>query len=563
MSISLRPAAVSLHAPSSRDWILVVGVALLASLPLLVYGAPFVGDLLHHYRTVWAFYDSILNGNFYPSWHPGTNDGYGDVSVRFYPPGIYYILCIARLLTRDWFFASLLSGILLTTLGSVGMYYWARSFVSHYYALAAGLLFMLAPFHANELYQAGMYGQYAAVNVLPFAFAFADRIIHGGRARNVAGLSASYGLIILLNVPVAVLGSMAIALYSLVRLFQSFKLTALYQLVTGALLGATLSCFYWLPVLRELKWKFPSGAGQGEWYNYNNNFLFQTSPSIMANYILPLLASATLAMSIPATILLLKKDKKALAPALVALFGFFMSTRLSKPVWQLSAALQETQFPWRWMTITSLCLSLLVTLSLPELYSLRLTRWRPLSLALIGLVLIALSFTILQLIRGASLFHRVDFNAKVQLEKGTPTNTDFLPVWARGKARSMKTEVEVPQRTVTVNDWSPERKAFTIESGPETEARLKLYYYPYWLAQANGQQLATRPADDGALLVRVPKDRSEVVVKFTEPKSSFISGVVSACALLVIIVLWIFGGRFRSKPMPEEADSYATASFAS
>jgi len=164
--------------------VLVIGLAV--CLPLYLYGVPFALDLQHHYRTALGFYDSILTGNFYPSWHPTTNGGYGDPSVRFYPPAIYFLLSGARLITRDWFLASLLTSTLLTTAGSFSMYFWARSFTTHYYALAAGLFYLLSPFHANEMYQAGMYGQYAAASVLPFVFAFVERIIQGGRSRDVA-----------------------------------------------------------------------------------------------------------------------------------------------------------------------------------------------------------------------------------------------------------------------------------------------------------------------------------------------------------------------------------------
>src|SRR5262245_60621608 len=118
-----------------RDWLLVLVIGLFACLPLYVYGVPFVGDLPHHYRTALGFYESMLNGNYYPSWHPSTNGGYGDPSVRYYPPALYFLLCGFRLITRDWFLASLITATLMTAAGSMGMYLWARRFTTHYYAL--------------------------------------------------------------------------------------------------------------------------------------------------------------------------------------------------------------------------------------------------------------------------------------------------------------------------------------------------------------------------------------------------------------------------------------------
>ncbi|HEX7297207.1 MAG TPA: 6-pyruvoyl-tetrahydropterin synthase-related protein [Pyrinomonadaceae bacterium] len=542
-----RPDSTKPTALTPTGYLMIAAIGVVACLPLYLYGLPLLLDLNHHYRTALGFYESIVNGNYYPSWHPGTNGGYGDPSVRFYPPALYFLLCLFRLITPDWFYASLLTVTSLTIAGTFGMYLWARSFTSHYYALAAGLLFVLSPFHANELYQSGMYGQYAAASVLPFVFAYVDRIILQRRTSDVALLGVSYGLLVLCNLPVAVLGSIAVAIYTLVRLAASFDLKVAYRLLIGGSLGVALSCFYWLPVLRELKWKSPSGIDQGAWFDYRNNFLFEASPSVMSDFLLPLLALATFTMGAPALVLLFKKNRRAIAPATIAVVGFFMSTALSKPIWDQLPILQETQFPWRWMTITSACISLLVALSLSEMYSMWRGRRRALSIGFTGLVLFALSFTIFQLMRGAILSDRVSFNQKVEGLKGTNTNQDFLPVWVKEKPREMESKVEAANRAVTVLNWSAERRVFSIEPGPATDVRLKTYYYPHWRAFADAQPLITAPAADGAMMIRVPSEKTMVEVTFKEPLSSYIAGTLSIVALIVIFSLLVLGRhRVRS-----------------
>lgn len=530
---------------------MVVGIGVLVTLPLCLYGLPLALDLNHHYRTALGFYESITNGNYYPSWHPSTNAGYGDLSVRFYPPVLYYLLSGFRIITRDWFLAGLLTAISLTIASVSGMYLWARSFTSHYFALLAGLLFVLAPFHANELYQSGMYGQYAAASVLPFTFAFVERIIHGRRRKSdVALLGLSYALLVLSNVPLAVLGSLAVAVYAAIRLVQSFKsesfkaaplkVNSIFRLVTGVSLGVAMSAFYWLPVLREIKWKYPSGIGQGPWFDYRNNFLFSSSPSDMSNFLLPMLATTTIALAVPSLIFLFKKDSRAVAPIILAALGVLLSTTVSKPLWDTLPLLQETQFPWRWMTISSACLCLLVAISFSHLSTLWRSRLRALAIIFIGSVLITLSFTIFQLIRGAILFDRATFNEKVEALKGSQTNQDFLPIWVRTQLHSMNTEVEAPGRAVTVLEWSAERKVFSIDESPDansTNARLKVFYYPHWLASSHGQRLATTPADDGALMVTLPHEQAIIVVEFTEPRTTYIAAAASLLALLTMISL--------------------------
>jgi hypothetical protein len=295
-------------------------------------------------------------------------------------------------------------------------------------------------------------------------------------------------------------------------------------------------------MLIELKWKRPSGSGQDKWFDYQSNFIFHRSPNEMGDYWIPIITTATLLMAMPAVVLLIRRKRQALAPALVALLTFLMATSLSKLIWDAFPALQETQFPWRWLTITSACLSILVTISLPELVQMWRTRLRPLSLALLGVTVIALSFTVLQVIRGATFRNQAAFDQMVASLQGSETNKDFLPVWVSETPLLMNQPVETPGRDVHVTEWSMKQKEFQVEAGASTEARVRILYYPYWKATSEGRQLTTRPASDGALLVSIPETATSVRVSFVEPASTYVAGALSILGLLAIAVL--FADRF-------------------
>jgi uncharacterized membrane protein len=532
-------------------WLQVIAIGFIGSLALYLYGVPYGVDVPQHYRMALGFFESIKGGDFYPSWLSSTNGGYGDPSIRFYPPLLFYLLSFFRLITGDWYIATLLTLSLLTVLGCVGMYLWASALTSRPYAVFAALMYMLAPFHANELYQAGMYPQYGGASVLPFVFAFIERIITRNRWRDVGWLGISYGLLILFHLPMALLGSAAVGVYALVRLGQSFNSRSLYQLIAGTLTGVALSCLYWLPMLLELKWKSPSGSGQDKWFDYKLNFIFQPSPNVMSDWWIPILTAVTLLIAVPAVVLGVRRNVRALAPAVVALVTFLMATSLSKPIWDALPSLQETQFPWRWLTITSAAISILVTLSLPELVNISRTRLRPLSFALAGVMAIALSFTVFQVIRGALFKDRSSFNQTVSSLRGSPTNKDFLPIWVSDQPRPMEQPVENPGRNVEVVEWSGDRKEFKIGDGNLSEARLKLFYYPYWKATAEGKQLATKPANDGALLVSIPPTATTVRVDFVEPASTYVAGATSLLGLLGIVLSFAAGRRQAYKEVTD------------
>src|SRR5258706_2892694 len=140
-----------------------------------------------------------------------------------------------------------------------------------------------------------------------------------------------------------------------------------------------------------------------------------------------------------------------------------MAPSLSNPIGDALPPLQETQFPWRWLTITTACLSILVAISLPVLAQMWHTRLRALSLALCGITVIALSFTILQVIRGARFQKQSTFDEMIAALQGSETNKDFLPVWVPDKPQTMDQPVEASGRDLHVTEWSAKQREFKIE----------------------------------------------------------------------------------------------------
>ena len=85
-------------------------------------------------------------------------------------------------------------------------------------AMWAAILYALAPYHVNQLYQAFLLAEFAGAAVLPFAFGFVERVCRRGRYSDIAGLAATYAFLILTHLPLAVMGSLALAIYSLARI---------------------------------------------------------------------------------------------------------------------------------------------------------------------------------------------------------------------------------------------------------------------------------------------------------------------------------------------------------
>src|SRR5882762_4760786 len=165
-----------------RSVVIVAAVAMAALLPIIVFGIPNGADLPNHLRFALPFYESIQSGHFQPGWLAESNYGLGDPRFIFYPPGLYYLLSALRTLTGEWFSASIAVFLFLSIAGGLGAYFWARTIFSPAVAMWTGILYTLAPYRLNELYQASLLSEYAACSILPFAFAFVERVI---RRKNV------------------------------------------------------------------------------------------------------------------------------------------------------------------------------------------------------------------------------------------------------------------------------------------------------------------------------------------------------------------------------------------
>src|SRR3954452_18446254 len=153
--IEQRSSAFSVQMTQRTAALVVLLVALGVLVPMMCWEIPSGRDLANHYRFAQPFYESIRNGHIYPGWLAESNYGFGDARFRFYPPGLYYLMAVFRLVS-GWYGASMLTFVTLSMLGGAGAYFWARQSLSATVAMWAGVLYSIAPYHLNQIYQASL-----------------------------------------------------------------------------------------------------------------------------------------------------------------------------------------------------------------------------------------------------------------------------------------------------------------------------------------------------------------------------------------------------------------------
>jgi 6-pyruvoyl-tetrahydropterin synthase-like protein len=573
-----------------------------AILPAILFGMPNNNDLANHYHFAIPFYEALRHGDWYPGFFASPNFGYGDVVVRFYPPALYYLLAAGRFVTGNWYAGSLLAMTLVSAVGSLGAYFWARCYVPQNLAVAAALFYALMPYHLAEFYQAAQLAEFAAGSALLFALAFVRRICDRNRWRDMALLAVAYAALILSHLPLAVFGSITLLLYAVISLRRRFVLdklslssgegmgeglpyvarpspavpspsergmqakpyptvlAILLKLTLGVLIGLGASSFYWVTMVAEMKWIVADGHNPDPLLDYSHNFVFSTfSPEKQETiWWMGLLAIATALMCLPAVIPPLKnfrvKDQRQMfALGGLLLFSFAMTTVISKPLWAALPYLRMAQHPFRWLAVTSVIAPVLMAAAVPFWRARLRNHLRPIAIAMCGCVVIGVTFSVSQTVRGATYLSKAHFEQIVWPLKEAPSIIQWLPVWAsaagHGKPSYEKCtpppaangRVDAGPRAVRVIEWNDTKRLFTVEAGAAGDARVATFYYPHWKATANEQTLRTSAAADGALLVAVPAQEVNVQLEFREPGRTTIAKIISIISWTLIGSLLIFG----------------------
>jgi hypothetical protein len=174
-----------------------------------------------------------------------------------------------------------------------------------------------------------------------------------------------------------------------------------------------------------------------------------------------------------------------------------------------------------------------------------------------GAMVISIAFTFSHSVREAQYFSRSRFETMLTDVRGTASVNYWLPIWVRSNPQKMATEVEVPNREVTVMSWQAEHRTFAVAAGAATEARVKTFYYPHWTAKSDAGFLTTRPDKDGALLISLPENATSIELDFQEPRRSQFSTITSLSGLIIIGALMVPFRRRRKHdyPRPHEASS--------
>ena len=532
---------------AGHPYLLIAVVATLAVLPVAFQGNPWGHDVNLHLRSWMDAERQFHEGNFFPRWAAGANQGFGEPFFIFYPP-LSRLVGVALGLVLPW---KMVSGVyiwLMLVLAGAAMWVCAREWLAPADALVASLLFAVNPYLLIVAYKRGNYADLLAGALFPLLIWGGVRIGYAP-ARTALPLSAAFAAIWLSDLPAGVIASYALAG---LLVLNAILYRSLRPLLCGALAMASAFgsiAFFLFPAAFERRWVSIAEAVRLEWAP-ENNFLFthRNLPQyVVFNQALSYVAVFLIVAAVIAALLArrLRHDQAPVWLSLAILGGVstFMMFPPSVFLYQALPEMRYVEFPWRWLSVLSVVTAFLVAAAMAQ------ARGRWIAWAMTGVAVACISAFIVHTVTWDHAHYLKGLISDAHSPSGYPIR---FGDWSNplGSQRE-KLDQAAPlvavadsahSAQIQIEQWQGQRKVFAVESAQPLILKLRLLSYPAWQAKLNGSIIPVRTDPDlGQMLVAVPAGSSRVEIRFARTWDRTAGTIISlmTIATCVPLMLWL------------------------
>lgn len=547
----------------------VAAVAVVSLLPLFHTGFFPMHDNTQVER-VFEMHKSLNDGMFPVRWVSDLGYGYGYPLFNFYGPLAYYGGGLFVFIFSDSLIATKLM-ISLAMVGSgISMYLLARALWGKLGGVLSAVLYLLAPYHAVDLYVRGDIGELWAYAFIPLTCYGLYQLYKNIQenlqfmAQNslwkwiLVGSVGFGGIILSHNLSAFMLLPFLLAFLLILIVCSERKLRTTYYILLTILLALAITAFYWLPVFAEMKYtNVLSQVGGGADFHkhfvcvsqlWQSQWGFGGSASGCTDGISFMIGKMHILLSVAALGLLpfLRKREK-LVVSIVCLVGLLMSVvfmlPLSLPLWESIPQMAFLQYPWRYLLLASFFSSILGGLVGSFLYE----KQKVVGVAAGVILLSGLLFTNTKYFQPQQYLSVTSqsYTSSFALQWITSkTSDEYMP---KSFLKPTRPE-EIPQSLVTSSPQgkvlkeigkTQEKELHIVLSNPQ-DVNIHLAYFPGWQAFDNNISIPLRPTNHG-MVVSLPAGdhilRLLYVGTMVENVSNFIS-LTSVC-IAILGIIWI------------------------
>ncbi len=505
------------------------------------HGTPSGHDVEFHLYSWLEVLSQWKQGIVYPRWAALAHFGYGEPRFVFYPPASWILGAILSAILPVTIVADIFIWMALTAAG-VSMFFLARRWLRPRDAIFAAVLYAANPYHIVIVYWRSAFAELLASWLVPLLLLLLLKAADKG-CREIVPLGLLFAASWLINAPAAVMIHYSAALLAVVLAWK--RRSGMVLVICGAaiVLGAVLAAFYLFPAIYEQRWVDIAEAVSAG-VRPQDNFLFIHTADAehdVFNRVISWIAVADIAVTMMAAggARNWGKQNRVIWHALGvwAFASAILMLPISSVLWRALPKLEFMQFPWRWMLCLGVPFVLFITIGVAR-WPLRIAAYVPL-ICVVGLV-----------------WHHYqppwwdtpadlrEMRDNVTSGKGYEGTDEYAPIGADPSAtdrEARRVTVEgSAHAAIHVFEWQAQRKIFSAEMSASDNVVLRLFNYPAWRVEVNGQvvRVGTRE-ETGQMLVPVQAGKNHVELSFRRTWDRTAGGIVSFLAILVVIFIFL------------------------
>ena len=538
------------------------GAVLLASMPVLMQGVGIFGDDIHfHLSRIEGIAQGLKSGQFPVRIYSQAKNGYGYAPSLFYGELCLYFPAVLRTLgvSVQLSYHLYVLAVQMLTAG-IAFYSFRQMFSHNKTALLGSVLYLLNPYRLQNLYWRAAVGEYTAMAFLPLIPA-ALCLLYGRKepTKKQAGVACTemviaFGMLLQTHMISLEIMVLATAVFCLFHLRRTFSRCVLFVWLKSVAIVLLLNLWFLLPFLEIMGSGIYGGMYGGTTMNAGR--MIQRSgyaiPKVLTwnthgrNIGIELIIGCMVFLwawighdeEIPH-----REQKIGLWSTGIGLAACWASTNtfpwglVGALPGKISGILLAIQFPWRYLTLAAILLTLATLCAVSLLRPKKLAR--PLAVLLLSASLLGVGFFYREYLPSESGEYVGDSGELIYVDY-LVTNVAwyydklYLPIGAKETRDGFVTEKKVT--TAEVEQIEKTEKGvilqYTAGMGEDGIIELPLLYYPvYGIKEGAGTLFKT---ENGMLGIQVPAGSSGTIrVAVQEPLCWRLAELVSTVTVLV------------------------------
>ncbi len=526
--------------------LVLIFLALLPVLPLFKEGLPVTHDGQDHVARIANFYLNLTEGNLIPRWAPNLNWGYGHPILEFLYPAPSYFASFFHFLGFSLVDSTKIIFGLGIFMSGIFMFLWLKQFLSKEAAFFGSFLYIYAPYRFVDLNVRGAIGENFVFIWIPLVLFFIFKLFETKESKYTALGGIAFSLMVLSHNAISLMFAPFILFYSVYLVYLSkYKKSLIINLLSLIILGLFLSAFFWFPALLEGKYTLRDIVTKdgyltnfvsfkdllyGEW-NYGITGQFTVQLGIVHWLIF-------ITSPFFAAYLFRRKNK-----LWVLMFGLFFYTLsaifLMLPqsgfIWEKIMILQNFQFPWRFLSVTTFATAVLGGLVF-SIIPRKLSKY------------LLIAFCLLILVLSKDYFYPKAYQQKPEsfysgIWNSTTDTGESAPMWS---VRFMEKRPNAHLEVIDGNAYIKELKRtstyhkYQLIVNKPTLFEENTLYFPGWEIKANNIPLKIQFQNMnymGVMLFNLQKGNYIVEVIYKETKLRLIADIISLVSIILVVAI--------------------------